>query len=548
MKFGEYLIRKKIVSEDDVKTALAIQRFHKKPIGRVLRELSALDGDSLNWHLADFLNLQKIETIKQLELIRCKSTFSNVSNELESRFGVFVIGESKTSISYGCENFDDLIHEKLSAATGLDVDCYLINSQVASNLRKLGKSKLELQSNIEVHRNFSDDEKLAENSPYSILFKECLVAALKADASDIHIEPNETKVCILFRVYGDRVVWKELDSEHISPFLSKVKHVVNLPLATLGKASDSRARFPSLQLDLRCNVVKKVDGEKVVLRLLKQNRSFDLKDTGLAKGSIDSLVNAIEEQNGLILIAGPTGSGKTTTLYSLLHSVDRQKYNVSTIENPVEYYLAGVNHIDISDSGPMSFSDALRALMRQDPDVILVGEVRDEETAELCLKASSTGHTVVSTVHANGALEIIERLELLGIDRFSINSNLRLACAQRLLKKLCQYCSRPHKLAGHTGLKVQNENGCSKCRRGIVGRIAIMEFVTSSSIKNESNTKLALESNSLDEQALKLALESAVCASEIPLETIRSVNEKASLRSRGHDADDFGVQLLRQRD
>ena len=179
-----------------------------------------------------------------------------------------------------------------------------------------------------------------------------------------------------------------------------------MDLAIIGRPQDSRISLDSFNLDLRANSISTINGEKIVLRLLKKDQSFKISESKLPRQTIEILSQCIRMKNGLILIAGPTGSGKTTTLYSLLNLLDRNAKNISTIEDPVEYEFPGFNQVNI-DHNKTSFASALRAMMRQDPDVILVGEIRDEETANLSIKASSTGHLVLSTIHANGAKEVL---------------------------------------------------------------------------------------------------------------------------------------------
>ncbi|MCX6125182.1 MAG: ATPase, T2SS/T4P/T4SS family, partial [Proteobacteria bacterium] len=239
-------------------------------------------------------------------------------------------------------------------------------------------------------------------------------------------------------------------------------------------------------------------GDKIVLRLLDQERQFRIEESGLQQEALSNLKSASEQKNGLIIISGPTGSGKTTTLYGLINSLDHKTKNITTLEDPSEYELFGVTQTEISRH--LTFASALRALMRQDPDVILLGEIRDEETAKLSFKIANTGHLVISTLHANGAIESIERLKALGVDDFSISSSLRFTGAQRLVKKLCEHCSIPviteaespyylEKLRAirerelvKPKYRTRNPNGCDRCKGGINGRIPILEYAGSEGV------------------------------------------------------------------
>ena len=253
-----------------------------------------------------------------------------------------------------------------------------------------------------------------------------------------------------------------------------------------------------------------------------------MEELGLSEDSYSKILDTAYKRDGLILISGPTGSGKTTTLYSLLCKMDKYGKNISTLENPVEKKLDRINQANITDYN--SFSDFQRALMRQDPDIILVGEVRDKESAELCLKLSATGHLVLSTIHANGAVEVVERLKNLGIDEFSIKSNLRLSIAQRLLRKLCPSCRKRaddtllHKLSNefegidfdYSLLSVTNPKGCERCQHGVVGRVAVIEYLEKEDVKkflqNQSNFSL---DRTLKQASLKLAEQGLIDLNEV---------------------------------
>lgn len=336
----------------------------------------------------------------------------------------------------------------------------------------------------------TDEQKLREDNPFSKLICECIEEAKKSGSSDIHFEPFDEHYLIRFRIHGKLGDWRTLESKYAGPMTSKLKTILNMDLAIVGRPQDSRATFSSLKLDIRASSMPVLGAkEKIVLRLQNQDQTFDLEKLGLDNDVKEALINAIYKKDGLILISGPTGSGKTTTLYSLLNLMDRHGKNISTLENPVEKRLGRINQANISDYG--SFADFQRALMRQDPDVILIGEVRDEETAKLCMKMAATGHLVLSTIHANGAIEVIERLRNLGIDDLSIKSNLRLSAAQQLVQLICSFCNG-------------SKDGCENCHSGISGRKAIIEFIEKDLIQMVCEGK-HFDLRSISDQAQHLA-------------------------------------------
>lgn len=332
-------------------------------------------------------------------------------------------------------------------------------------------------------------------SPYAELFRAAVRAGHEAKASDIHIQPSRDGVVIRFRVFGVmQEPWKSLGKEHSQSLLLAVKKETRLQIGVSGRPQDARCTVDGLPIDLRVSLLPTLYGERIVLRLLDGSREFGIENLGIPAPTLRDLLAALSHRNGVVLMSGPTGSGKTTTLYSLLCAIDRTTKNIVTLEDPVEYTIAGISQVQVGQK--VSFAAALRAILRQDPDVILVGEIRDEETASLAFKAAATGHLVLSTVHANGAVEVVNRLLNLGIDRDTIKDNLRFSAAQRLVPKLCKACSevapaevvaavleavgkREIETAGT--YRILNPQGCAVCKGGVIGRVPAIEYLASAS-------------------------------------------------------------------
>ncbi|MAV91988.1 MAG: hypothetical protein CL676_11265 [Bdellovibrionaceae bacterium] len=346
-------------------------------------------------------------------------------------------------------------------------------------------------SQLTIEHKETSEEKIANCAPYTSLFRDALKEAHKLNASDIHIEPTADGLQIRIRVNGDLYTHKTLCNDHRQSFIQEVKRLSNLSIAISNRPQDSRLSLPSWKLALRVNSTPTLYGEKVVLRLLDMTTDFDLATVNLSDDVVNDLKEASKEKNGVIIVSGPTGSGKTRTLFSLLNSLDKERKNIVSLEDPIEYTFKGINQIEIKE--PLTFADGLRAILRQDPDVILVGEIRDYETADLCFKAAATGHLVISTLHANSATKVIERLKNMGVEQYMITSNLKFSAAQRLVKKLCDNCSkRVNKEDINNvkdgfqldGLRTQNLQGCKYCKNGISGRIPVMEYLTKSELNN----------------------------------------------------------------
>ncbi len=356
-----------------------------------------------------------------------------------------------------------------------------------------------------------------EVSPYTELFRTLVRDAHAASASDIHIEPHKDGIDIRFRVFGDMLPpWKRLESQHKQSFTLAVKKETKLAIGVSGRPQDSRCQVSGVPVDLRVNLLPTLYGEKIVLRLLDSNREFGIDQLGIPHDTLTEIMKSLEYRNGVVLMSGPTGSGKTTTLYSMLCSIDRTKKNIVTLEDPVEYTIPGINQVKIDPK--ISFGNALRAILRQDPDVILVGEIRDEETAKLAFKAAATGHLVLSTVHANGASEVIGRLLGLGIDKDTIAENLRFSAAQRLVGRLCQFCSlSAPDIVRDGNFKRRFEPGCTECRSGITGRLPVIEFMDDLNIKDLvlSRNQTGGVKESLKVAALKLAKNGLIDIKEV---------------------------------
>lgn len=351
----------------------------------------------------------------------------------------------------------------------------------------------------------TSEEKIIEPSAFTSLFRESLFKAHELNASDIHIEPSFSELTIRIRVDGDLFTFKTLEKNYQLSFIQEVKRLCNLSIAISNKPQDSRINLPSWNLALRVNSTPTLFGEKIVLRLLDMTTSFDLEDTGLDQFTKESLLDAAKAKNGVIIVSGPTGSGKTRTLFSLLNSLDKKKKNIVTLEDPVEYTFSGINQIEIKP--PLTFADGLRAILRQDPDIILVGEMRDYETADLCFKAAATGHLVISTLHANSAKKVVERLQNMGVDQYMIDSNLNFSAAQRLVQKLCPHCSvdvnkeeiraiLSNDIEGN--FKKKGNTNCNHCdSTGVMGRVPIMEYLTKDDLE-KSKTNKRLKDHYLD--------------------------------------------------
>jgi general secretion pathway protein E len=329
-----------------------------------------------------------------------------------------------------------------------------------------------------------------DDAPIVRLLNAILTESLKESASDIHIEPYEKEALVRFRLDGVlRTVLTP--SVQIAPLLiSRIKVMSKLDIAEKRLPQDGRMSvlIGGRNIDLRVSTMPSSHGERVVMRLLdKDAGKLKAQELGMPETTKQELDQLISRPHGIILVTGPTGSGKTTTLYAALQQMDRQQRNIMTVEDPVEYDLPGVSQTQINMRAGMTFARGLRAILRQDPDVILIGEIRDGETAEIATQASLTGHLVLSTLHTNTAAGAITRLQDLGVDSFLLASTVRGIISQRLMRKLCTHCRKEvpadeyqsNLLNIKQGATIYESQGCEHCNNtGFVGRQALFELVT----------------------------------------------------------------------
>jgi len=343
----------------------------------------------------------------------------------------------------------------------------------------------------EVKADDQDLTKLGNESPIIRFVNYLIFDACKQGASDIHIEPKEKALKIRYRIDGILFESMNPPANMHAAIVSRLKIMANLDIAERRLPQDGRIRavVNGRNIDLRMSTLPTACGEKCVMRIL-DNRSINvsLDDLGFSENILTIWKNQIDQPHGILLVTGPTGSGKTTTLYSSLRVMDGNKLNISTVEDPIEYQLSTANQVQVHDKIGMTFSAALRSLLRQDPDVVLLGEIRDAETARIAVQAALTGHLVLSTLHTNDAPASITRLVNIGVEPYLISAAVNAVLAQRLCRKICSHCKEEFEpsadmkeflsLQGFTSDKTFRGKGCDRCRKtGYAGRLGIYELM-----------------------------------------------------------------------
>ncbi len=364
-------------------------------------------------------------------------------------------------------------------------------SQMAELLEGMHEDEVELKAQ-ESEDTAHDISELAEGSPAVKLVNAMVYQAIREKASDIHIEPFEKELRVRFRLDGMLKEVLQPPRAMAQAVLSRIKIMAGLDIAERRKPQDGKfqVKVEGRAIDFRVSTLPVVHGEKAVLRILDQgNLALQLETLGFEPKCLEDYRRSIKSPYGMILITGPTGSGKSTTLYSAINEIHTPNVNIVTVEDPVEYQIHGVNQVPVNPKREMTFAAALRSILRQDPNIILIGEIRDKETIEIAVKAALTGHLVLSTLHTNDAATTITRMVDMGLDSFMVSSSVLLICAQRLCRRLCEQCKQPVKIPiertmslGMTEAEAESAtlfspmaDGCTRCSKGYKGRFAVLE-------------------------------------------------------------------------
>jgi type II secretion system protein E len=417
-----------------------------------------------------------------------------------------------------CDPYDLYAFDELRLLTGLEIEPVLaLQDQINTAIKThygLGGDTIDAMMDdqsvqtIDVGDGADDLLEMAQEASVIKLVNEVFLEAINERASDIHVEPYEHDLKVRYRVDGvlkDASVPAEI-KRFQAAIISRIKIMAQLNIAEKRLPQDGRISLTvgRRQIDIRVSVIPMLFGEGVVMRILdKANVLFSLPELGMAEDTFEVFKDQIARPHGIILVTGPTGSGKTTTLYASLSAIVSDDIKVLTVEDPVEYHLLGVNQIQTNDKIDFSFARGLRAILRHDPDVVMIGEIRDLETAEAAIQAALTGHLVLSTLHTNDACSAATRLIDMGIEPFLVTSTLNAAMAQRLVRKICKHCKEsyepdrerlPKDLVLEPGRQLYRGQGCRKCQNsGYSGRLGLYELMTTSEQVNE---KILLRSSS----------------------------------------------------
>ena len=486
---GQMLVQAGKINNDQLQSALNMQENKDVYIGSIFKELGYLNDQDLYRYLSMQMKIPFIN-------LRYYQIEDNIVDLIPERIArthkIFPLFRLKNTLNIAVT--DPLQSSSMNAA--MDITGLKIEANIA--LEHEIENAIDLHYGISNFVNETSNE--GDSTEISELFDETRIVELvdgiiaqshRYASSDVHIEPREDDIRVRFRIDGRLQDFQVLPKEIQTAFLSRLKIMAKMASAETRRPQDGRilCQSDAGRLDLRISTLPTLYGEKAVLRLLNLAEAlFSLNELGFEKEISNQFNNMLVGGEGIILVSGPTGSGKTTTLYSTLNRLEKPDVNIVTVEDPIEYDLANINQAQVNIKSGVTFSSALRSILRQDPDIIMVGEIRDEETVELAIRASLTGHLVFSTIHTNDAASGFTRLINWDVEPFLITSTVKGILAQRLVRRLCKECSEPYTpstqelkdagLQNYKDIKAFKSSGCLNCRNtGYKGRIGIYELL-----------------------------------------------------------------------
>jgi type IV pilus assembly protein PilB len=528
----EILVDSNLISERDFNLAKkeAIQK--NLNLEDLLVEKGLISDEQLGQLIADkigfpFVNLRKVKLRPEILEI--------IPEIVAEKKGIVVFDKGKEGLKVAMENPDDLeIREFIERKTGEKVIPYFTTRRMIKESLKFygGEIKEEFERIIKENIKEFEKRKAEPSLPIIRILDLILTHAYKNRASDIHLEPYAKKSILRYRIDGVLHDVLELPKEIHNFLVSRIKILANLRTDISNLPQDGHFIFETKEerVDIRVSTAPIEEGEKVVMRVLSEKiRRLGLEELGLEKEDLEILKKNIEKPWGMILVAGPTGCGKTTTLYAILEVLNKRELNITTIEDPIEYDIEGINQIQVDEKIGLTFSTGLKAIMRQNPDIIMVGEMRDQETAKLAIDAAMTGHLVLSTFHATDSATVLTRLLDMGIEPFLITSTVNLVIAQRLVRRICPRCIESYEIPFSQLSKMIGEDlakklpktiegnvrtfrgkGCSFCQKtGYFGRIGIFELLE---MKDEIKEMIMAKANAnqIRERARELGMKTMI--------------------------------------
>jgi MSHA biogenesis protein MshE len=504
IRLGDLLIQQGLLMPEELQNALTEQKVTGRKLGRVIVESGLVTEEAISRALARQLGAEFID----LKAFQPRPELVKLLPEAQARrFRALVLDERQGMLRVGMSDPTDLAaFDEIARIVKRDIDLAVVaESQLLPLLDRVYRRTEEISSLAKDLTQEMGDIPVefgamlgitpgAEDAPVVRLLQTVFEEAQKMRASDIHVEPQEKSLLIRFRIDGVLHIQNEADNKIATALVLRLKLMSGLDISEKRLPQDGRfnIKLRGASVDVRISTMPTQHGESVVMRLLAQNTGLlELDKLYMPPRVLERFRHAIQRPSGIVLVTGPTGSGKTTTLYAAMNALNSPEKKIITVEDPVEYRLPGLNQVQVHEKIDLSFSRVLRTALRQDPDIILIGEMRDQETAEIGMRAAMTGHLVLSTLHTNDALSTPIRLLDMGVPRYMVALSIQMVLAQRLVRVICQNCSEPHapephelewlryELGDRVGqFKYSKGRGCAHCANtGYQGRQAVYEFL-----------------------------------------------------------------------
>lgn len=498
-RLGDILVSAGKINTFQLQEALNNQRILGKKLGEILVDSKIISEDDI---IEAIVTQTGIKSIDLNEVEFDKRVIKLVNENLCNKYTLVPFGFNGTKIKVALSDpLNIYAIDDISISTSCEVESYIASKSDIQKCVEINYSTEHVKNAAEeLTRETSDVRTLNDNidefsnvksAPAVKMVEYLFRNSVEMRASDIHIEPYKDEIRIRYRIDGELQTVNTLGVESLAPLVTRIKILAGLNIAEKRIPQDGRIliRIGNNDVDLRVSILPVVTGEKVVIRILnRSNYSLNRDMLEMSKKNLEKLDNIISSPNGIILVTGPTGSGKSTTLYTVLNELNSNNVNIVTVEDPVEYTLDGINQVNVNAKTGMTFANSLKSILRQDPDIIMIGEVRDAETAQIAIKAAVTGHLVLTTLHTNDAPSSIARLIDMGVEPYLIATSLAGVVAQRLVRKICTHCKEGYEASEYEKkmligdlnkeLILYRGKGCGYCNNtGYIGRVGIYEIM-----------------------------------------------------------------------
>lgn len=500
-KLGDILINAGAISETQLLEALKVQKVLGKKLGEILVEQDIVTEDLIIEAIETQTGIHKID-LNSIQFD--KKSITLISQKLCEKYILIPFGFENNKIKVALSDpLNIFAIDDVTIASGFEIESFIARKdeikkfiEVYYSSEQMSKAAIQLSKETSENKNHKinvEEMNDVKNAPAVKMIENLFKNAIELKASDIHIEPYEKEIRIRYRIDGQLQIVNRMERDSMGPLVTRIKILAGLNIAERRIPQDGRIAFSIDEgrnnVDLRVSILPVVNGEKIVVRILNTgNSNITKKQLGMTQENMDKLDRIISNPYGIILVTGPTGSGKSTSLYAVLQELNNPNVNIVTVEDPVEYTIEGINQVSVNNKAGLTFASGLRSILRQDPDIVMIGEIRDNETAEISTKAAITGHLVLSTLHTNDAPSSIIRLCDMGIQPYLVATSIIGIMAQRLVRRICTKCDEEYEATDYEkeilnydkekSLKLHRGKGCAYCNgTGYKGRIGIYEIM-----------------------------------------------------------------------